>query len=312
MRLKICFVLLFSSYYISSYSQCPEGTVTSEQNLVVNGDFEEGLKDFHSDYTESKYAGGGRYRITDDANKFSSHYFCGKGDGLFMAVDGATGFNKTVWQETIKVKKNTNYFFSCWVSNLNMVGEPSAVLQFSINGILLDKPFRCPKNVNKWEQFCCVWDSNDDEELVIRIVSQNRNGTGNDFGLDRIKFYECQEIGLNIEDNKPIVLRNVLFNNNSAVILESSYAELDKLLDYLTENTTKNIQIAGYTDNKGNDTVNQLLSEKRAHSVMDYLIQKGIDCNRITATGYGENNPIDTNETIEGRQKNRRVEFVIQ
>ncbi len=301
-------MMIFSHYV---YSQCPEGSITSEQNLVENGDFEEKNNSFDSDYLQSIYAGAGHYTITNDASKFSKYFFVGKGDGFYMAVDGAVGQNKTVWKQRINVKKNTNYFFSCWVNTLNIRTGPPAVLQFSINGILLDKAFKCPDVLHKWVQFSVVWNSGDQEEIAIRIVSQNPHMDGNDFGLDRIKFYECEEINLKIEENKSIVLRNVLFETNSALLLKSSFTELKRLVGYLSQNIDKTITIIGYTDNVGDKKSNQKLSEQRARSVKNYLIQSGIDNARITSSGFGENYPMESNETIEGRQKNRRVEFVI-
>lgn len=310
MKKYVCIPLILLSHYV--YSQCPEGSITSEQNLVVNGDFEEKNKAFESNYLFSKYAGSGHYSIVNDASIFSKEFFKGKGDHFFMAVDGAEGQNKIVWKQAINVKKNTNYFFSCWVNTLNIKTGPPAVLQFSINGDLLDKPFICPNKLQKWEQFSVVWNSGNEEKIAIRIVSQNPHLHGNDFGLDRIKFYECSEMNLTIEENKSIVLRNVFFKINSALLLESSFSELEKVEDYLSQNINKTIAIFGYTDNIGSEKLNQKLSEERAKSVMNYFLQSGIDSSRISFSGCGEDNPIETNETIEGRQKNRRVEFIIE
>ncbi len=308
MKNSIRIILLIGCQYANS--QCPAGSITSEQNLVINGDFEENTP-IESDYIKNgEYAG--TYRISDDAAKFSRNFFTGKGDGFFMAVDGAAGPNKTVWKQTINVKKNTNYYFSCWVNTLNIKTGPPAVLQFSINEVLLDKPFHCPTELNVWKQFSVVWNSGNNQRIAIRIVSQNAHLDGNDFGLDRIKFYECQEVNLKIEENKPIVLRNVLFKTNSALLMESSFTELNKLVKYLSQNPDKTIVISGHTDNVGNEGSNQKLSEERAQSVKIYLIKNGVDKSRITSIGYGENKPIESNETIEGRQKNRRVEFIIE
>ncbi len=306
---KAIFLIVFSVSV--AFSQCPEGLITSEQNLVKNGDFEEGSTPFDSDYRERELAGASNYRITDNAYKFSPIYFKGKGDGNFMAVDGANGANKTVWSQKIAVKKNTTYFFSCWVNTLNIKTGPPAVLQFSINGKLLDVPFKCPKKLNKWEQFFVLWNSEGAENIKIRIVSQNPDWDGNDFGLDRIKFYECEEVKLKITEDQPVVLRNVLFDTNSSVILESSFSELNELVSYLKRNMDKKIDISGHTDNVGSDSANQKLSQARAKSVMNYLVEKGIEENRLTATGLGEEKPTDSNDTFEGRQKNRRVEFIV-
>lgn len=306
---KIFFLALLMGFI--GNAQCPEGLITSEQNLVKNGDFENGSSSFESEYDEDTSAGAGKFRITDDAYKFSSTYFKGKGEGNFMAVDGAQGEGIIVWSQKISVKKNTTYFFSCWVSNLlDIKLGPPAVLQFSINGKLLDVPFKCPRKLNKWEQFFVLWNSDGAEFAEIKVVSQNADWTGNDFGLDRIKFYECQETKLKIVEDKPVVLRNVLFDTNSAVILESSFSELNELVGYLKRNNTKKIAISGHTDNVGSDAANQKLSEARATSVMAYLVTNGIEESRLTAIGFGEEKPVDSNDTFEGRQKNRRVEFI--
>jgi len=72
-----------------------------------------------------------------------------------------------------------------------------------------------------------------------------------------------------------------------------------------------NIEIAGHTDNKGSIENNMKLSQDRANSVLVYLMDKGIDENRMIAKGYGSSEPIETNDTEEGRLKNRRVAFKI-
>ena len=71
-----------------------------------------------------------------------------------------------------------------------------------------------------------------------------------------------------------------------------------------------NIEIHGYTDSFGSNTKNKLLSEKMAYGVMSYLIEKGINTERLTAKGFGEENPIASNLTVEGREKNRRIEVL--
>jgi outer membrane protein OmpA-like peptidoglycan-associated protein len=72
-----------------------------------------------------------------------------------------------------------------------------------------------------------------------------------------------------------------------------------------------NIQLNGHTDNVGEDNSNLVLSEKRAQSVLEYLVSKGIVATRLRAKGFGENKPISTNDTVEGRAINRRTEFEV-
>lgn len=111
--------------------------------------------------------------------------------------------------------------------------------------------------------------------------------------------------------SKPIVLKNVFFATNSAELRPESKTELDRLKKMLEDNPTMRIQINGHTDNEGDDQKNQQLSENRAKSVREYLIQQGIVAIRMTAKGFGETQPIDTNDTPQGRAANRRTEFVV-
>lgn len=110
---------------------------------------------------------------------------------------------------------------------------------------------------------------------------------------------------------KPIVLRNVFFETGSAALRPESAAELDRLATLLIESPSLNIQINGHTDNVGNDAANQSLSEARAQSVQTYLLGKNIAPARLRYRGYGETQPVETNDTPEGREKNRRTEFVV-
>jgi outer membrane protein OmpA-like peptidoglycan-associated protein len=106
-------------------------------------------------------------------------------------------------------------------------------------------------------------------------------------------------------------LKNVFFDTDKADLKPQSRAELNKLKLLLTENPTIRIEIRGHTDNVGAEKDNQILSEKRAKAVKDYLSQNGIAADRLLSKGFGKTVPIDTNDTEQGRQNNRRTEFVI-
>ena len=103
----------------------------------------------------------------------------------------------------------------------------------------------------------------------------------------------------------------VRFDTSKSTLTSSAKTNLDKLVAVFNEYPDTNIVIYGYTDNKGKLEFNQALSEQRANSVKSYLISKGIVAARFTATGMGIADPIATNETVEGRSQNRRVEFAI-
>lgn len=113
----------------------------------------------------------------------------------------------------------------------------------------------------------------------------------------------------NIEEGSAIVLKNIFFEFGKTDLLPASYVELDKVVNFMLENRIKMIEISGHTDNKGSDASNKTLSQGRANAVVNYLTSKGVSPTSLTAMGYGESKPIDTNETEEGRAQNRRVEF---
>ena len=114
-----------------------------------------------------------------------------------------------------------------------------------------------------------------------------------------------------LEEGKPIVLKNVFFETGSASLKDASISELNRLKKLLEDNPTLPIRINGHTDNVGSVEDNIVLSNDRAKAVYDYLITNGIDSNRLSYKGFGETLPIASNEIPEGRQKNRRTEFVI-
>ena len=108
-----------------------------------------------------------------------------------------------------------------------------------------------------------------------------------------------------------IVLNNVYFDLDEAILLEESYSELNLLNDILVAHPTMEISIEGHTDNQGESDYNKVLSTERAMAVKDYLIEVGINESRLFSRGFGENKPIETNNTEQGRAKNRRVEVII-
>jgi outer membrane protein OmpA-like peptidoglycan-associated protein len=140
------------------------------------------------------------------------------------------------------------------------------------------------------------------------FYSQNINLKEN---TSQAKPYELEILLMPISVNSKITLNNVFFDFDKSNLKPESFVELDKLVELLQKNPTVKIEISGYTDDKGDEKYNQVLSQKRAESVMDYLIQKGIDKIRLTAKGYGETQPIAPNDTEENKAKNRRTELKV-
>ncbi len=102
---------------------------------------------------------------------------------------------------------------------------------------------------------------------------------------------------------------SVVFEVNKWDIRTAAYPLLDSVVKMLKENPEMKIEIQGHTDSTGPESYNQALSEKRANAIKTYLVEKGIDPGRLETKGYGESDPIASNKTAQGRQKNRRVQF---
>ncbi|WP_075602613.1 OmpA family protein [Saccharicrinis aurantiacus] len=114
-----------------------------------------------------------------------------------------------------------------------------------------------------------------------------------------------------IEVGQQIILKNVFYQSNSFLLKASSHVELDKLNAFLAENPDLQLQITGHTDNVGGEDYNRTLSKNRAEQVYNYLVKKGIDKARLKYKGAGMSQPIESNDTPEGRAKNRRTEVQI-
>ena len=114
-----------------------------------------------------------------------------------------------------------------------------------------------------------------------------------------------------IKYGESVILRNIFFETASFELLPTSSAELGKLVGFLEKNVVMKIEIGGHTDNVGKDTYNQVLSNNRAESVKQYLLNNGIHPSRLSHKGYGETKPVADNRTEKGRALNRRTEFIV-
>ncbi|MCW8195975.1 OmpA family protein [Proteobacteria bacterium 005FR1] len=104
---------------------------------------------------------------------------------------------------------------------------------------------------------------------------------------------------------------NITFPSDGASIKPSFYSVLDSVTEVLKEYDRTIIVASGHTDSTGSDSYNQLLSEKRARSVNDYFLNRGILPDRLESVGFGESQPVASNETPQGREQNRRVELTL-
>lgn len=137
-------------------------------------------------------------------------------------------------------------------------------------------------------------------------------------GMDSVEISNAEMTPVNkdiflqpIEVGVTVRLKNIYFDFDKTTLKTESFVELNRVVDFLKQNAHVEIEISGHTDNKGSDDYNHDLSQGRSQAVVDYIVSQGIDRSRLSAHGYGESKPIDTNDTDEGRANNRRVEFTI-
>ena len=105
---------------------------------------------------------------------------------------------------------------------------------------------------------------------------------------------------------------SVLFASNKDALLPAAQERLGQVADALKTQDDHKIVVEGHTDSQGSAASNQGLSERRAQSVVSYLVSRGVPTDKIRAQGLGPNRPVSDNATVEGRANNRRVEIIVQ
>ncbi len=145
-------------------------------------------------------------------------------------------------------------------------------------------------------------------------LSESQNLDTRDIKADQVidKNFNLDPIAVaTIAENVTIVLNNVFFDFDKATLKSESFPELNRVVTLMTDKPTMQIEISGHTDTSGPEQYNLGLSERRAKAVMKYFSDKGVPKDRMTVLFFGETKPTESNETKEGRKKNRRVEFKI-
>jgi outer membrane protein OmpA-like peptidoglycan-associated protein len=170
---------------------------------------------------------------------------------------------------------------------------------------VLDKDDRCPQEAGPAENGGCPYLDKDgdgildkDDECPLTPGPAENNG--------------CPVLEKEEQEVIDTAFDNLEFVSGKDVIKDESKASLTKLAELLIEKEDWKIQIAGHTDNVGNDNTNMELSKDRANAVADYIESRGVSRDRMIIQWFGETQPIADNETAEGRQKNRRVEMEIK
>jgi Tol biopolymer transport system component len=128
---------------------------------------------------------------------------------------------------------------------------------------------------------------------------------------ETLRYLNLKMTSLASSKDKPMTLQNIFFESGSYILSSSSGPELQLVLLMLQKDPNLKMQIRGHTDNVGDEASNKLLSENRAKAVYNFLLEKGIPASQISYVGLGETIPVAGNESAEGRQKNRRTDFIL-
>jgi outer membrane protein OmpA-like peptidoglycan-associated protein len=121
----------------------------------------------------------------------------------------------------------------------------------------------------------------------------------------------CPEFSEEIIEELDEISQLIYFKTNSYILNENDKKIIDRVYEILKKHSYLKVKILGHTDAQGEEEYNIKLSESRAQSVTEYLLFRGISSDRIHSKGYGENSPVESNSSEQGRALNRRVEFVI-
>ena len=153
------------------------------------------------------------------------------------------------------------------------------------------------------------------QKYTMRAIAKDFIAEGDNIDLTQPKAFQQitgKELKLvPIEVGRTVRLNNIFFDTGKSELRPESGPELDRLVTTLNESPKMVIEVRGHTDNTGSNEINAKLSQDRAEAVREYFVSKGIEPDRIASKGFGESKPVATNDTDEGRQQNRRVEFVI-
>jgi len=153
------------------------------------------------------------------------------------------------------------------------------------------------------------------QKYSMRAIAKDFIAEGDNVDLTQTKgFQEIKGKELKlvpIEVGRTVRLNNIFFDTGKSELRPESGPELDRLVTTLNESPKIVIEVRGHTDNTGSNEINAKLSQDRADAVREYFISKGIEPDRVGSKGFGESKPVATNDTDEGRQQNRRVEFMI-
>lgn len=316
------------------------GTWSEPQNLgvAVNTQYDEMRPFLHPDgntlyFSSNGWPGMGNYDIfvvrKDATGNWGTPENLGypintPGDevGVFVSTDGGTAYYASE-------QKDSYGQMDIYSFEMPETGRPAYTSY--IKGNVFDNDNRDPLYAS-----IQIYDLSTGK-LFSSLSTDKVNGTflstlpaGNDYAVEVMKdgylFYSHNislknvKSGLPFELNIPlkrikvgekVVLNNIFFESEKYELKKESKAELDVVLKMIEKNPSLKIEIGGHTDNTGTDEKNKALSQNRAKSVYDYLVEKGVDAERISYKGYSSTQPVAGNDSPENKAKNRRTEFTV-
>ncbi len=254
-----------------------------------------------------------------------SGIFTAKGGEEYLAVGVFNGPDEVKRAPAINELNNRRAYY--YIDAISVV--PGEIKDADKDGVA-DSEDACPEVAGPAENKGCPVDSDNDGIVdaedkcpEVKGVAEN-NGCPADRDGDGVPDAEdkCPDLkgsakynGCALSEEEAKVIKdasaNIYFETGSDVIKKSSYADLDRLVAILKKHPEVKARVEGHTDNTGNEAKNMTLSKTRAKSVADYLVGHGEPADHISSEGFGITKPVATNDTKEGRAKNRRVEIVV-
>jgi outer membrane protein OmpA-like peptidoglycan-associated protein len=244
---------------------------------------------------------------------------------LFISATGKNAYYSHETQGNIKEKKSLLYTFS--FKEKDVMVRKSNYLKGMVVDVETNKPLRAKielRDLDSGDLVHVFWSDSVTGNYFSVLTEGGLYGLyvespGYLFETKTFDYVDVSDPEPVIQDffMKPMrrgattVLNNIFFEFDSYELKKSSFTELEKVVKFLQQNPEIHIEIRGHTDNLGDAAYNQKLSGKRAQAVYRYLIKAGVDPERLTYKGYGEEKPVASNEEENGRSLNRRIEFRI-
>ena len=174
---------------------------------------------------------------------------------------------------------------------------------------IADAQDKCPTEAGPADNGGCPWGDKDKDGVLDNVDKcPDVAGVAANNGCPEVKPVITEEATAKLNE----FARAIYFNSGRTTFRPGVTGKLDLIVGIMSEYSKANFNIEGHTDSQGSNTLNQKLSDRRARAVLDYLVKKGIPSSRLSSVGYGEDYPIASNATRDGRAQNRRVEIKLR